>query len=880
MRATQKAAARAAALLVVVIPTAVMLSIWLLSSVAPAAQLGSGIFDGESNPLDVPAVGAHSLRVLSPTVLELVRVTAVSESGRDLPPFASEQVVPPVPKVLRVTAGGRVVEVKEVGLRRRVLYAPMERWDLRVTSAITLRLREPLADNSEVEVTNPSEELWSPSQHFVARYDTLRFNPAIHVSQVGYMPDRNKLAFVGYYLGSTGELPISARTFSLVTADTGALVFQGKLTPRPDNGYELPIAPYQEVFAADFSAFKKSGRYKLEVPGLGRSLPLVIDDGVSALWARTYALGIYHQRCGAPNEMPFTRFQHAPCHLMPASIPQPNNRSVASRLAGMSEGGRDNEKRAAPRLDSIGAALYPFQRGPQVDVSGGHHDAGDYGKYTINSAQLIHHLLFAADVFPGVGDLDNLGIPESGDGIGDLVQMAKREAEFLAKTQDQDGGFFFLVQPRDRSYEQDRAPDEGDPQVVFPKNTAATAAATAALAQISSSPRFARHYPELARTYLRQARAGWRFLRQAWSAHGRTGAYQRVSHYGDVFEDRDEIAWAAAELFLATGSAEAHQELLSSFDPTAPSTRRWGWMRLFEGYGCATRSYAFAVASGRATEKKLDAAFLRKAQSEIRSAAEQVLEDLRDNAYATPFPRQNKRFRNAGWYFSSVAAFDLLPAYLLEPNSEYLDGFASSLSYEGGANPNNVTFVTGLGLRRQRVIVNQMALNDRRVLPPSGFPLGNIREGFRRMGPYAKLHESLSYPADNDPQSPYAPYDRWSDSFDVSAEAVTAWQARSLAGAAFLMARSTTRDQPWRAAHAAIRMSRRGPEWVARLESEQPLDGALIVWEAAGKEPEIGSEEWVLGAEQPAWVEAEAQLVDGRRLFGTFDRAAHREGSR
>ena len=46
-----------------------------------------------------------------------------------------------------------------------------------------------------------------------------------------------------------------------------------------------------------------------------------------------------------------------------------------------------------------------------------------------------------------MAQLDNLGIPESGDGISDVLQEAKWEADFLAKMQDTDGGFYFLVYP-------------------------------------------------------------------------------------------------------------------------------------------------------------------------------------------------------------------------------------------------------------------------------------------------------------------------------------------------------------------------------------------------------------------------------------------------
>src|SRR5688500_16699611 len=178
-------------------------------------------------------------------------------------------------------------------------------------------------------------------------------------------------------------------------------------------------------------------------------------------------------------------------------------------------------RHTAPRLQNVGASLYSMQRQGKIDARGGHHDAGDYSKYTINSAGLIHALVFAADCFPGVGALDNLGLPESGDGKSDILQEAKWEADFLAKMQDNDGGFYFLVYPRDRQYEHDVLPDKGDPQVVFPKTTAATAAAVAALAQASSSPLFKAQFPEAATDYLVKAKKGWKFLQQAITKNGR-----------------------------------------------------------------------------------------------------------------------------------------------------------------------------------------------------------------------------------------------------------------------------------------------------------------------------------------------------------------------
>src|SRR5213082_4068440 len=161
----------------------------------------------------------------------------------------------------------------------------------------------------------------------------------------------------------------------------------------------------------------------------------------------------------------------------------------------------DNPPQPARRLTNEAAQLYPFVNKGPVDVSGGHHDAGDYSKYTINSAALIHYLVFAVDAFGGVGELDNLGIPESGDGKSDLLEEAKWEADFLAKMQDADGGFYFLVYPKNRRYENNVLPENGDPQVVWPKTTAVTAAAVGALAEAGSSPLMKAQFPAEAANY-------------------------------------------------------------------------------------------------------------------------------------------------------------------------------------------------------------------------------------------------------------------------------------------------------------------------------------------------------------------------------------------
>ena len=117
---------------------------------------------------------------------------------------------------------------------------------------------------------------------------------------------------------------------------------------------------------------------------------------------------------------------------------------------------------------------------------------------------------------------------------------------------------------------------------------------------------------------------------------------------------------------------------------------------------------------------------------------------------------------------------------------DYLDAILSNLNYEGGCNPVNVTYVTGLGWKRQREIVHQYAQNDDRVLPPSGIPLGNIQSSFAYIDPYKSELGALCFPQDGVATAPYPFYDRWGDSFNVTTEFVAVDQARSLASLAFL----------------------------------------------------------------------------------------------
>lgn len=579
---------------------------------------------------------------------------------------------------------------------------------------------------------------------------------------------------------------------------------------------------------------------------------------------------------------PTTRFAHGADHTAPVRVIQASDSRNWSFIQNANGDYASFQDPGTPRIVDLGSMLYPFVNAGPLDVSGGHHDAGDYSKYTMNSAQLVSVLTFAVDALPGVGALDNLGIPESGEGVSDLLQEAKWEADFLAKLQDGDGAFYFLVYPRDREYEGNVTPDHGDGQLVWPKNTSATAAATAALAEIGSSPAMKAAYPQDAARYLAAAQRGWQFLQQAIAAHGKAGAYQKLTHYGNQFTHDDELAWAASALFAATGDSQYSAQLYSWLpDPNSPDIRLWSWVRMFEGWGGAIRDCAFASRTGR--PGAFDAAYLAKCEAEVKAAGDDQLARADASAYGTSFPLESKSYRVAGWYFSSDQAWDIALAWALDPNPRYLDAIVTNLSYEMGANPLNVSYLTGVGWKRQREIVHQWAENDARVLPPSGIPLGNIQQGPMYGGPYTGELGALGFPMDGAASAPYPMYDRWSDSFNTATEFVNPQQGRALSVSALLMTMTPQRDQPWPVVSGQIdgvpADLNLGDVATARFSAPGlPLGNARIVWDGQDIEPGYGGTFALAPADVgPQVLEAEAIWPDGRRAVASASFRVHQQ---
>ena len=260
---------------------------------------------------------------------------------------------------------------------------------------------------------------------------------AVHVNMIGYVPTApKKYGYVYHWTGEKGGLdlsPYAGATFWLVNTSDNSVAYSGTIAFRKaaDNvetgqPNDTPDDNFlgAEVYEADFSNFATPGEYRLAVEGIGSSFPFVIDD--NAYFEPYYNIirGLYHQRSGIALTQPYTRYVR----------PAPHNPNVTPGFAGKLQytTSRFVDWEEQDHSDNDKPAIEAGIQGP-LDTYGWYQDAGDWDGY-FSHLRIPSWLLFLYEFAPAKFPDSQLNIPESGNGVPDLVDEAAWLPRFFHRT--------------------------------------------------------------------------------------------------------------------------------------------------------------------------------------------------------------------------------------------------------------------------------------------------------------------------------------------------------------------------------------------------------------------------------------------------------------
>jgi endoglucanase len=285
---------------------------------------------------------------------------------------------------------------------------------------IHLKLPFPLTPGKNYQIT--SRENFLPQQSFPYEPVQLR-SEAVHISQIGFRPDDPvKIAFLSCWLGNGGGVDYSKiGNFQVLNHNSGETVFEGKLH-LSKAGRDQTEDPYKrnynlvDVYEMDFSKLNQPGTYRVYVEGVGCSIPFQIGPKVWSEAFRIAAKSFYHQRSGIALGPPYTNFIRPRCFS-----PDDGVKVYASTCALIDSGNGLNAK--GTDKDNFGNLVKGKTGQPVPDAWGGYFDAGDWDR-RIQHLDATRLLLELAELFPEFSGSSSLNLPESGNGLPDLLNEA------------------------------------------------------------------------------------------------------------------------------------------------------------------------------------------------------------------------------------------------------------------------------------------------------------------------------------------------------------------------------------------------------------------------------------------------------------------------
>ncbi len=314
-----------------------------------------------------------------------------------------------------------------------------------------LQLPQPMKQGRTYTVTIP-KDIGSDKATASIRFDIWNSpSEAIHVNIIGYsLSESIKAADLYQWLGDGGQRDYKAwegRKVYLYDVKSGKKQQAGTVKfwkPSSASSQEAGGKNLigSDVWNVDFKC-SRPGRYRLVVEDVGCSMDFDVSPAVYHEPFRYSVRGYYYMRLGEPIDP-----EHVtPIPRQPQFIPEVDPKGFTIYKTDFHPWNPEwralrtdvwDEPHFKPALQSIFWRHRLPGNPVAIDVKGGHSDAFDWDRHLAHVSN-IYDMLLPYLLTNGALSEDNLGIRESGNGIPDLIDEARNEADFFLSIRDGEG---------------------------------------------------------------------------------------------------------------------------------------------------------------------------------------------------------------------------------------------------------------------------------------------------------------------------------------------------------------------------------------------------------------------------------------------------------
>ncbi len=344
----------------------------------------------------------------------------------------------------------------------------------------------------------------------------------IHINQLGYFANGSKVAML---------TDMDADTYTLRLARNNQVVFSGMANPQ-----KTWNSSGENIQMIDFSEFKTPGKYYVQI-GTERSYPFEIRQSGNydslAVWTMK---AFYLWRASCPIEAKYATYMGVN-YARQTGHPD----TVVYIHKGVA-----NEKR---HIES------------EVNGTKGWYDASDYNKYVVNAGFSIQFIALLNELYPEYCKNLRLNIPETGNGVPDILNELKWELDWMLSMQDPtDGGVYFKLTTLAFSKMEMPSQDQDDRYMVGKSTSSAlNFASSMAVAARLFAP-YDSVFPNYSNKMLEAAKKAYE-----WAVIHPNSAFKNpedvtTGEYGDNYFS-DEFFLANVQLFISTGNKKYYDKI-------------------------------------------------------------------------------------------------------------------------------------------------------------------------------------------------------------------------------------------------------------------------------------------------------------------------------